>query len=410
MLTTRAAPTAAAYAAVDEYLNDGIDLEKLIDTVREAKRTAAALAARCLTVVLPTDALGLVLYQLPLAHDIAHVAPTCRALSDAAKLALKLRPFSSEEVTLAGQDPYGVVSRVRVTLDGHILTLTEESDIRIHVWHGTALKCTIKDRQHCVYWDVAAVPNGGIITAVGSTINGAINTVNDGHIKLHTLDGSLERTIEVGSVVYCVAALPDGLHFVAGIGDGPSDGEVRLYHVDGTLVHKFEGHTGAAVDGGREVYALAVTLDGQRIISGAADCLVKVWDVASKRLLSKCEHTCCLQTVAVMPDGKRILGGGYDGNLRVWLLDGTVENTFGRWHKSVNNIVALPDNQHALSAAEDKVELFNVHDGAVLRTFKHRYTDDLPSVALHPDGLRFVVGSTDGNARILYHGLCLVRK
>ena len=35
-------------------------------------------------------------------------------------------------------------------------------------------------------------------------------------------------------------------------------------------------------------------------------------------------------------------------------------------------LVALPDNQHALSASHDKtVKLFNVNDGSVLRTFKH---------------------------------------
>ena len=34
-------------------------------------------------------------------------------------------------------------------------------------------------------------------------------------------------------------------------------------------------------------------------------------------------------------------------------------------------LVALPDNQHALSGSNDKtVKLFNVNDGAVLRTFR----------------------------------------
>ena len=61
-----------------------------------AARSAARRAARCLTEVLPADALGLVLYQLPLAHDIAAVAPTCHALCDAVKLTMKLRPFSGE--------------------------------------------------------------------------------------------------------------------------------------------------------------------------------------------------------------------------------------------------------------------------------------------------------------------------
>ena len=38
-------------------------------------------------------------------------------------------------------------------------------------------------------------------------------------------------------------------------------------------------------------------------------------------------------------------------------------------------LVALPDNQHALSGSDDKtVKLFNVDDGDVLRTFTH-HTD-----------------------------------
>ena len=87
----------------------------------------------------------------------------------------------------------------------------------------------------------------------------------------------------MGSRVFCVAALPDGVHFVVGL-----QGEVRLYHVDGTLVHTFDaGHTGAPA-----VRAVAVTRDGQHIISGSGDKLVKVWSVASKSLVSTCAgHT-----------------------------------------------------------------------------------------------------------------------
>ena len=84
-----------------------------------AARVAARRAARCLTEVLPADALGLVLYQLPLAHDIAAVAPTCHALCDAAKLAMKLRPFTSEVVTLARRT--GVLC-VAAAPDGRVIT------------------------------------------------------------------------------------------------------------------------------------------------------------------------------------------------------------------------------------------------------------------------------------------------
>ena len=64
--------------------------------------------------------------------------------------------------------------------------------------------------------------------------------------------------------------------------------------------------------------------------------------------------------------------------------------------------MALPDNQHALSGSYDgDVKLFNVGDGDVLRTIKHH----THSLALLPDGLRFVSGSYDATARIAYHGL-----
>ena len=56
----------------------------------------------------------------------------------------------------------------------------------------------------------------------------------------------------------------------------------------------------------------------------------------------------------------------------MWLLNGTLKNTFELHTNAVLALVALPDNQHALSGSSDTtVKLFNVNDGTVLRTFKH---------------------------------------
>ena len=223
--------------------------------------------------------------------------------------------------------------------------------------------------------------------------------------------GELERTVKVRSRVLSVAALPDGVHFVVAL----FKGEVKLYHVDGTLVHTFEGQEPGPgigdVNAGHNssVKALDVTRDGQHIISGGIDRTVKVWSVATKSLVSTCAgHTSHVYAVAAMPDGQRILSGSRDCTVRVWLLDGTLKKTFSELHPhhSVSALVALPDNQHALSGFHDKtvVKLFNVNDGAVLRTFTH-HTGPVNCLALLPDGLRFVSGSCDGTACIAYHGL-----
>ena len=69
--------------------------------------------------------------------------------------------------------------------------------------------------------------------------------------------------------------------------------------------------------------------------------------------------------------------------------------------------MALPDNQHALSGSgTDGVKLFNVNDGAVLRTFKH-HTIGVSCLTLLPDGLRFATKDSRDKktVRIAYHGL-----
>ena len=165
--------------------------------------------------------------------------------------------------------------------------------------------------------------------------------------------------------------------------------------------HTFDGHA-------KSVWAVAATPDGQHIISGDMDNIVKVWSVASKSLVSTCAgHTDWVYAVAAMPDGRRFLSGGgqYDHTVRVWLLNGTHQNTFELHDGWVKALVALPDNQHALSGSFDgTVKLFNVNDGAVVRTFRH-HTEGLTCLALLPDGLRFVSASYDETARIVYHGL-----
>ena len=155
------------------------------------------------------------------------------------------------------------------------------------------------------------------------------------------------------------------------------------------------------------VYSVAVTRDGQHIISGAADKLVKVWSVATKSLVRTCEgHTSFVNAVAAMPDGQRILSGGLDYTVRVWLLDGTLKNTFALHTEDVTALVALPDNQHALSGSDDTtIKLFNVNDGTVLRTFKHLDTSLVECLALMPDGHRFVSCAWDSTACIVEHGL-----
>ena len=188
-------------------------------TTRAAQAAAAAAARRL--IALPTDALGLILYRLTLAHDIAAVAPTCHALSDAAKLALKLRPFSGKVVTLAGHTNWAW--SVAVVPDARIFIGSGDGTIKL--WRDGACVRTIQAHTEPVR-AVAVLPGGERFFTASL----------DRTAKLWTLDGLLERTIDVGSMVICAVMLPDGVHFVVSLGPDQTETDImKLYHVDGTL-------------------------------------------------------------------------------------------------------------------------------------------------------------------------------
>ena len=332
---------------------------------------------------LPEDMLGCVLYSLPLAHDIAATALTCRTFHASAKLVQKLRPFTGKVVTLDTPEcnvgHKAELNCVAAAPGGRVITGADKGIV--HVWHDDACVCTLEG-HHAHVIAVAVLPGAKRFVSVST----------DCTVKLWTLDGALERTFNMGSVVLSAAAI-DAERFVVGGWQ-----EASMYHVDGTHIHTFEGHTSS-------VNALAATPDGQHVISGGYDTLVKVWNVQSGSLVSTCEGPAGLvRTVAAMPDGKRILSGSDGGAVRVWLLDGTHVNTFEGLHaQTVLALVALPDNVHALSGGND-IKLFNVNDGSVLRTFKH-HKHTVSSLALLPDGLRFASASYDCTVRIVEHGL-----
>ena len=304
-----------------------------------------------------------------------------------------------EVATLAGHTEDVVA--VQAAPDGRIIT--SSWDCTVKVWRDGACERTIQAHDDWVR-TLAVLPGGTRFVSVS----------DDGTVKLWTLDGTLERTI-VGApgepvdddegvcVAICVAALPDGVHFAV----GNNDDEVQLYHVDGTLVHTFKGHE-------TTLFSLAVTSDGQHIISGSHDHPIKVWNVATKSLLTcvpAVGHADFVTSVAVMPDGQRVLSGLEDSTIRVWLLDGTLDEHSS--HELNDQIGEGPRD-----AAQQPARALRIarRKGQALQRLRRRRPahlqaphlfrprhGGLPGAATR--GLRFVSGSNDDSARIVYHGL-----
>ena len=397
---------------------------------RAARRAAARAATREL-LDLNNDVLWLILFRLPLAHDIARVAPTCRGLRDAARLALVARPFSSEVVKLSCDwddlpdvQSSGIIS---VSVHGQRIVCAGYRG-RVGVWDsGTRLWLeTLHETVHggSTIRSVAFMPDGErFMTAEDNGFAGLHRIASNSPFPM--IKSALvnlmpeEQDDQLSTMVICVATLPDGEHFVVGLGNCDV---VLLDAATGTRVHTFEGH-------GDSVNAVVVTRSGKHIVSGSDDGTIKVWSVAGKDLENDCFSVDDLLrrveatgyggvlSVAVIPgdddEDFRILGGFSDGSVELHSRNGPNANVLDKTWREVHErqvaaLVVLPDNQHALSGSTDAtIKLFNFDEGVVLRTFRQRGL--VRSLALLPDGLRFVSAAPDqSHLYIEQHGLAPV--
>ncbi len=67
------------------------------------------------------------------------------------------------------------------------------------------------------------------------------------------------------------------------------------------------------------VTSVVISCDGTRIVSGADDNTVKVWDAVTGFVLSTLEgHTGKVKSVAISSDGTRIVSGSWDHTVKIW--------------------------------------------------------------------------------------------
>ena len=71
----------------------------------------------------------------------------------------------------------------------------------------------------------------------------------------------------------------------------------------------------------RTITSLAFNAESNRLVTGGADRLVKVWDVSSgKELHSFAGHAGSVAAVLFGPDGKQVYSGSTDGTVKIWDL------------------------------------------------------------------------------------------
>jgi WD40 repeat protein len=189
-----------------------------------------------------------------------------------------------------------------------------------------------------------------------------------------------------------VAISSDGQTIIS----GSSDKTIRLWDKHGNPIGQtFVGHEDA-------VTSVAISPDSQFIVSGSSDQTVRLWDKQDnpigQRLL---RHDFPVTAVAISPDREYIVSGSGDQTVRLWDTQGNlICQPFVGHEDAVTTVAISPDGEYIVSGSQDKTLRLWDRQGNPLGQPCRGHEDAVTTVAISPDGEYIVSGSADQTLRV----------
>ncbi len=195
-----------------------------------------------------------------------------------------------------------------------------------------------------------------------------------------------------GGSIFCLGLNAD----MIAVGMNSPNG-IRVYRFsDGALLHTL-------IPGGLAYPRSAVfSPDGATLATGHFTNTVRLWNLADGtlvRTLNSSESSGDMFGLAYTSDGSRLIGASSDGLIRVWDAKGNLVRTMGTSGQSRSSLSISPDNQIALAGGSNGVvQLWRISDGALVDSVN--VGASVTQVAFTPSGLAFYAVLGNGAMRV----------
>ncbi|CAE6498821.1 unnamed protein product [Rhizoctonia solani] len=187
-----------------------------------------------------------------------------------------------------------------------------------------------------------------------------------------------------------------------------SDGSRIISGANDNTVRIWDSQTGAQTGGNLTghsgyVYCVAISPDKARIVSGSYDKTLRLWDTTTYRNTNTYQHTSIVRRTGFSPDGTRIAFASDD--YKLYLMDPATFRVIGsafHGHSGVVNcMVFSPDGGHIASASSDcAVIMWDTKTYSRTSQSFPGHTSSVQSVAFSHCGTQLVSGASNGSMRV----------